>query len=249
MPQQQPRAPAGTSEMHFVSAMDTVWGTRPVLGLAETVCTGAADGYGRMAHRPALTLLHLGPGLANSLANLHNARRASTPLINVIGDMATWHKVADPLLNMDIPALATTVSKWVHVCGLGEDLGAAMAAACKETEHAEAVSGSRIATIIIPHDVSWERTPPPIAKGNGMQPRKMNLQVQDSAAIPQPSGMTAFIKECAAALKACPRGKAALYIGGRAGIKEGKRPAAAQGSSVQVSCHAPAPSFGLLQRA
>lgn len=72
--------------MHFVAAMDTVWGLRPILGLHETVCSGAADGYGRMTGKPALTLLHLGPGLANALANLHNARRASTPIVNLIGE-------------------------------------------------------------------------------------------------------------------------------------------------------------------
>src|ERR1700720_1388001 len=82
----------GTSEMHFVAALDRVEGMRAVLTLFEGVATGAADGYGRMAEKPAATLLHLGPGLANGLANLHNARRAATPLVNVVGDHALYHK-------------------------------------------------------------------------------------------------------------------------------------------------------------
>ena len=100
----------GTTEIPFVVAMDKTEGIRPVLGLFEGVCTGAADGYGRVTARPAMTLLHLGPGLANGIANLHNAKRARTPLINVIGEHATWHRENDPPLAMDIGALAGTVS-------------------------------------------------------------------------------------------------------------------------------------------
>src|ERR1700739_3169106 len=85
----------GTSEMHFVAAVDTVPEMRSVLCLFEGVATGAADGYGRMADRPGSTLLHLGPGLGNGLANLHNARRAGTPLLNIVGDHAAFHKKFD----------------------------------------------------------------------------------------------------------------------------------------------------------
>src|SRR6185436_12372791 len=81
----------GTTEMPLVGALDTPVGVRAILGLFEGVCTGAADGYGRMLGKPALTLLHLGPGLANGLANLHNARRARTPILNIVGDHASWH--------------------------------------------------------------------------------------------------------------------------------------------------------------
>src|SRR6266481_8409217 len=81
----------GTSEMHFVAALDKVEGMRAVLGLFEGAVAGMADGYGRMAEKPAATLLHLGPGLANGLANLHNARRAATPIVNIVGDHATYH--------------------------------------------------------------------------------------------------------------------------------------------------------------
>ena len=85
----------GTSEMHFVAALDRAPGLRCVLGLAETVVTGCADGYGRMAGKPAATLLHCGPGLANGLANLHNARRAHAPIVNIVGDQATYHRPYD----------------------------------------------------------------------------------------------------------------------------------------------------------
>src|SRR6266853_5854913 len=100
----------GTSEMHFVAALDSVPEMRAVLGLFEGVVTGAADGYGRMADGPAATLLHLGPGMANGLANLHNARRAHTPIVNVIGDHATYHKRFEAPLESDIDALAGSVS-------------------------------------------------------------------------------------------------------------------------------------------
>ena len=76
----------GTTEMPLVTALDSVPGMRAVLGLFEGVCTGAADGYARMRGKPAMTLLHLGPGFANGLANLHNARRAHSPVVNVVGD-------------------------------------------------------------------------------------------------------------------------------------------------------------------
>src|SRR6201995_3599530 len=104
----------GTSEMHFVAALDSLPEMRAVLGLFEGVATGAADGYGRMADRPAATLLHLGPGLGNGLANLHNARRARTPMVNVVGDHATYHKRFDAPLEADIDAIAGAVSRWVR---------------------------------------------------------------------------------------------------------------------------------------
>src|SRR6478736_6547392 len=88
----------GTSEMHFVAALDRIEGMRCVLALFEGVVTGAADGYGRMMDKPASTLLHLGPGLGNGLANLHNARRAYSPIVNVVGEHATWHQKYDPPL-------------------------------------------------------------------------------------------------------------------------------------------------------
>src|SRR5436853_3771510 len=104
----------GTSEMHFVAALDTVAEMRAVLGLFEGVVTGAADGYARMAGRPAATLLHLGPGLGNGLANLHNARRANTPVVNIVGDHATYHGRYDAPLASDIETVARNVSSWVR---------------------------------------------------------------------------------------------------------------------------------------
>jgi acetolactate synthase-1/2/3 large subunit len=100
--------------MHFVAALDAVPEMRGVLCLFEGVVTGAADGYGRMTGRPAAALLHLGPGLGNGLANLHNARRAATPLLTVVGDHATYHKRLDAPLESDIDSLARPVSVWVR---------------------------------------------------------------------------------------------------------------------------------------
>src|SRR5216684_8282425 len=104
----------GTTEMPLVMALDRVPGMRAVLGLFEGVCTGAADGYARMAGKPALTLLHLGPGFANGIANLHNARRARSPVVNLVGDHATWHRASDAPLSSDIASLARPVSCWVR---------------------------------------------------------------------------------------------------------------------------------------
>src|ERR1700720_3050307 len=105
----------GTSEMHIVAALDGMPEMRCVLGLFEGVVTGAADGYGRMAGKPAATLLHLGPGLANGLANLHNARKARTPMLNIVGDHATYHLEYDAPLASDVQAVARPFSDWVHL--------------------------------------------------------------------------------------------------------------------------------------
>jgi acetolactate synthase I/II/III large subunit len=141
----------GTSEMHFLAAMEDVPRMRGVLGLAEGVVTGAADGYGRMAERPAVTLLHLGPGMANGLANLHNARRAGTPVVNVVGDHALGHKQFDAPLESDIEAAAQTVSGWVR---RSKD-AAAVGADAAEAVAASTTPPGRVATLILPADVSW----------------------------------------------------------------------------------------------
>jgi len=141
----------GTSEMHFVAALDRVPGLRCVLGLAETVVAGCADGYGRVTGRPAATLLHCGPGLANGIANLHNARRADTPIVNIVGDHATWHRPFDPPLATDTESLAKVVSRWVHVArdasSVGQDAAAAVQAALSPP--------GGIATLILPADCAW----------------------------------------------------------------------------------------------
>ena len=104
----------GTTEIPLVQAIDNTPGMRAVLCLFEGVCTGAADGYSRMSGKPGLTLLHLGPGFANGIAYLHDARRARSGVVNLIGEHATWHLPADPPLNSDIESLANPVSHWVH---------------------------------------------------------------------------------------------------------------------------------------
>jgi acetolactate synthase I/II/III large subunit len=141
----------GTSEMHFVAALDLVPEMRGVLCLFEGVATGAADGFGRMAGRPAAALLHLGPGLGNGLANLHNARRAHTPLLAVVGDHATYHKRLDAPLESDIDALAWSVSGWVRRSSRSAD---APADAAEAVAAAHAPPG-QVATLILPADVTW----------------------------------------------------------------------------------------------
>src|ERR1700682_5327130 len=119
----------GTSEMHFVAALDGAPGMRCVLGLAETIVTGCADGYARMAGKPAATLLHCGPGLANGPANLHNARRASTAVVNIVGDQATYHRPFDAPLTADTEGFARGVSGWVRTASDVRTVGADAAAA------------------------------------------------------------------------------------------------------------------------
>src|SRR3954467_458117 len=149
----------GTSEMHTVFALDVAERFDAVLCLDEGVVTGAADGYARMAGRPAGTLLHLGPGLGNGLANLHNARRARTPLVNIVGDHATYHERYDAPLQSDIQTVARNVSPWIRrttaTAELGRDTAEAVAAAMAPP--------GQIATLILPADVSWSEggTPHP----------------------------------------------------------------------------------------
>ncbi len=141
----------GTSEMHFVAALDAVPEMRAVLALFEGVVTGAADGYGRMADKPAATLLHLGPGMANGLANLHNARRAHTPIVNVIGDHARYHKGFDAPLESDIDALTGWVRGWSRTSKTPEEVGADAAAAIA----AAMQPPGQQANLVLPADVSW----------------------------------------------------------------------------------------------
>jgi len=141
----------GTSEMHFVAALDRVPEVRGVLCLFEGVCSGAADGYGRMRGAPAATLLHLGPGLANALANLHNARKAHTPVVNIVGEHSTTHLRYDAPLSADIEAFARPVSAYVRVAADASDIAAAAA----ETICAAVQPPGQIATLIVPADLSW----------------------------------------------------------------------------------------------
>lgn len=142
----------GTSEMHFVAALDQTPGMHCVLGLQENVVTGMADGYWRIARKPAATLLHCGPGLANGLANLHNARRAHSAIVNIVGDHATYHRPFDPPLAADTEGLARTVSAWVRTTARAEDVGRD-AAACVQAARAGA---GQIATLVLPSNTSWD---------------------------------------------------------------------------------------------
>src|SRR5438876_2771408 len=143
----------GTSEVHFVAALDSVEGMRPILGLFEGVVTGAADGYGRMLGKPACTLLHLGPGLANGLANLHNARRASSPVVNIVGDHARSHSQYDAPLTSDIKGFARPVSDWIHSSTSPLTVGADAARAVQ----ASMEGPGQIATLILPADTAWAK--------------------------------------------------------------------------------------------
>src|SRR5580700_4867990 len=139
----------GTSEMHFVAALDSVPEMRAVLALFEGVATGAADGYARMSDVPGATLLHLGPGLGNGLANLHNARKGKVPIVNIVGDHATYHAQYDAQLQSDIETVARNVSEWVRTSASTEALS---------RDAVEAIVTAigppgQVATLILPADV------------------------------------------------------------------------------------------------
>ena len=142
----------GTSEMHFVAALDQVPGMKCVLGLQENVVTGMADGYYRIARKPACTLLHCGPGLANGMANLHNARRARSGIVNIVGDQAIYHRPFDAALTADTTGMAQTVSAWVRTSTSSSELGRDAAEAVRAAQ----VYPGQVATLILPADVSWE---------------------------------------------------------------------------------------------
>jgi acetolactate synthase I/II/III large subunit len=164
----------GTSEIHIVAALDKVTGMRCVLGLFEGVATGAADGYARMTGKPACTLLHLGPGLANGLANLHNARRAQVPIINVVGQHATSHLHYDTPLTSDIEGTARPQSKWLRTSSSASEVS---------KDAVEAILAARtapgqIATLIVPADVAWSET-----GGVATLPDRSPAPVPDTKAI------------------------------------------------------------------
>ena len=144
-------ANAGTSEMPMVAALDAVPEMRGILCLFEGGCTGAADGYARMAGKPALTLLHAGAGVANASANLHNARRAASPMVNLVGDQPSWHAPFDPLLNSDLEGIAQWGAAWVHRATTPEKVGSDLAAAIEASRQAP----GKIASLILPLDALW----------------------------------------------------------------------------------------------
>jgi acetolactate synthase-1/2/3 large subunit len=205
----------GTTEMPLVAAFDREPGIRAVLGLFEGVCTGAADGYARMADRPALTLLHLGPGFANGIANLHNARRARSPVVNLIGDHASWHLRYDAPLTSDIVSLASPVSAWVRSSRsskeLAGDLAEAVAAAWKPP--------GQVATLIAPADCQWDPADGPARP----RPRE---------GLPRPSADR--IEAAARQLRKSARPALLLGLGAlrEAGLRAAARVAAATGASL-----------------
>ena len=150
----------GTSEIHLVAALDEIPGVRGVLAQFEGVATGAADGYGRMAGKPALTLVHLGPGFANGIANLHNARRGRTPVVNVIGHHPTWHRNYDPPLNTKVESLVDGVSDWQRTVASADHISRDMAAAISASQH----HPGQIATLIVPTDCQWNEAYGPIVE-------------------------------------------------------------------------------------
>ncbi len=179
----------GTSEMHFVAALDRAPGMRCILGLFEGVVTGAADGYARMAEKPAVTLLHLGPGLANGLANLHNARKAATPMINVVGDHATYHRDLDAPLTSDIETAARPFSHWVRTSkdarSAAPDAAAAIAAA--------RTPPGQIATLILPADTAWNEAAGPAEAIECAAPARAEAQAIAGAAKALRSGERTLI--------------------------------------------------------
>ena len=196
----------GTSEMHFVAALDTVPEMRAVLALFEGVATGAADGHARMADAPGATLLHLGPGLGNGLANLHNARKGKVPVVNIVGDHATYHTRYDAQLQSDIETVARNVSRWVRTSQSSEALS---------RDAAEAIAAAQgppgqVATLILPADVSWS---------DGAQP---SAPVAPAA---PPRATDETVEAVAGSLRS--RERAALLLGGRA-LREGPLMAAAR---------------------
>jgi acetolactate synthase-1/2/3 large subunit len=206
----------GTSEMHFVAALDDVPEMRGVLTLFEGVATGAADGYARVAGRPAATLLHLGPGLSNGLANLHNARRARTPIVNIVGDHATTHTRFDAPLQSDIASLARPVSGWFRVAARADDVGA---------DAADAVAAAYgppgcVATLVLPADASWSES------ASGPCPPRPRAAA--------PSAASSMLDDAAKALRSGER--VALLLGGTAlraaGLRAASRISGATGAQL-----------------
>jgi acetolactate synthase-1/2/3 large subunit len=205
----------GTSEMHFVAALDSVPEMRAILALFEGVATGAADGYARMSDRPGATLLHLGSGLGNGLANLHNARKGKVPIVNIVGDHATYHTKYDAQLQSDIETVARNVSSWVRT---------SQSAAAVASDAAEAIAAAhgppgQVATLILPADVSWS---------DGAEPAAPPAL----AAPPVASGEV--LEQVVRALRG--RGRTAILLGGRAlrepGLVAAARIAAATGAQL-----------------
>jgi acetolactate synthase-1/2/3 large subunit len=214
----------GTSEMHFVAALDKVAGMRCVLCLHETVTTGAADGYYRMADKPASTLLHLGPGLANALANLHNLKRARSGVINIVGEHATYHLRHDALLTSDIQAIAGTMSHWVRTASPQTNVAADGAAAIQ----AASQPPGQIATLILPADVAWSEADGPVQTKRSLAPARVSDASIEAAAKAFEEDGQVLIMLGTRALR-----EEALLQAGKIAVKTGVR-LSAEGSNARL---------------
>jgi acetolactate synthase-1/2/3 large subunit len=175
----------GTSELHIVAALDRRTEVRCVLGLFEGVVTGAADGYARMAGKPACTLLHLGPGLANGLANLHNASRAQVPIVNIVGQHATYHLRHDTALTSDIEAIARPYSKWLRTCCAASEIGHD----ATDGIIAARTAPDRIATLIVPSDVAWSELVPDQSRATSGFPAVPRASIPASETVEHAAAM------------------------------------------------------------
>lgn len=202
----------GTSEMHFVAALDKLQGMRCVLGLFEGVVTGAADGYYRMAGRPAATLLHLGPGLANGLANLHNAKKARSGIVNIVGDHATYHLAHDAPLSSDVAGVARPMSDWVHCTPNAQAVAAAGALAVQVA----CTPPGRIATLILPADAAWSEAAAPARAAAAPVRETVTLSAVEGAAAALRSGA-----RCALLLGGIGVREPALTLAGRIAARTG----------------------------
>jgi acetolactate synthase I/II/III large subunit len=214
----------GTSEMHFVAALDRVDGMRCVLGLFEGVVTGAADGFARMSEKPAATLLHLGPGLANGLANIHNANKASSPMVNIVGDHATYHRKYDAPLTSDIEGLARPSSHWVKTSPDAKSIAADAAAAVAA---ARTLPG-QIATLILPADTAWNEGTGPAPVPPPAGPKPVSREAITAAAQALRSGEPCLILLSGRALR-----QDGLELAGKIAAKSGAR-LMAQGSNART---------------
>lgn len=186
----------GTSEMHLVQALDRVPKMKSVLALFEGVCTGAADGYARMAGKPAATLLHLGPGLANGIANLHNARRANSPMINIVGNHPNFHVGFDAPLTSNIDTLARNYSSWIKSESTASTLAQDGADAFTATLRQSPDSQGQIATLIMGADAAWGDCAGPVAPNALPQRSKVDdAAVEEIASKIEQGGKVAFLLE------------------------------------------------------
>ncbi len=208
----------GTSEMHLVQALDSVPRMKSVLALFEGVCTGAADGIGRMTGKPAATLLHLGPGLANGIANLHNARRANSPMVNIVGNHPHYHIGFDAPLTSDIETLARNYSCWVKSCSTSESLAQDGADAVSASLRSHGGSVGQISTLIMGADAAWSASPGPVPPN----PAPLRAQV-DEQAIERVAEWLGNGKPSALLLEHQAATTAALEAAGRIAAKTGCR--------------------------